>query len=131
MASGPPADVALSTLRTDSARWSDEAPEEIETAIGDMIRDYARQRPLRGVVLRMHPAAWREIKTWVRNVCSRWPATCAVKIVCNPDQDPRAIALSGRRLETDTRCQLGRSSGRKVVPLAQDDAEREADTPRH
>jgi hypothetical protein len=107
-----PADVALGSLRTDSARWSDESPDEIEIALGDMIRGYPRGRRPRAMLLRMHPDAWGEIKAWVRNVCSRWPETCHVKVVCNPDQDRRSISLSDTRLTTDTKCQRRRSSAR-------------------
>lgn len=116
MGSHPAADLAQRTLRAASGRWSDQSPDMIETTIGGLIGGYARHHPLQSVVLRMHPTVWPEVKIWVCNVCSRWPPTCAVKIVCNTDQDPSALTLSAMRLAGDERCELRRGSKHGVTP---------------
>jgi hypothetical protein len=102
-----PRQVALRTITLDGGRWSDEAPGDIELAIGDMIRTAVRGSLFGGLLVRVHPDAWHELQVRVANARLRWPAIAVVPVMCNRDQDPNSISLSNVRLGSDVICMVG------------------------
>ena len=102
-----PTQVALRTITLDGERWSDEPPEDIELAIGDMIRTYASGNRFGGLLVRVHPDAWEELRMRVANACVRWPAISVVPVMCNDRQNPKSVSLSNVRLTTDVICMVG------------------------
>ena len=102
-----PKQVALRTITLDGERWSDASPGDIELALGDMIRTYVRGHVFGGLLLRVHPEAWEELRLRIANVRVRWPAIAVVPVMCNQGQDPKSISLSSVRLGTHVICMVG------------------------
>ena len=102
-----PRQVALRTITLDGERWSDESPGDIEFALGDMVRTYVTGHVFGGLLLRVHPDAWEELRLRIANARVRWPAIAVVPVMCNQGQDPKSISLSSVRLGTDVMCMVG------------------------
>jgi hypothetical protein len=101
-----PRQVALRSIILDGERWSDESPGDIEFAISDMIRTYDRGRHVGGLLVRVHPDAWEELRLRFANARVRWPAIAVIPVMCNSRQDPKSVSLSDVRLETDVICMV-------------------------
>ena len=99
-----PRQVALRTITLDGERWSDESPDDVEVAIGDMIRTYVRGGVFGGLLVRVHPDAWEELRPRIANARVRWPAIAVVPVMCNREQDPKSVSLSEVRLWSDVVC---------------------------
>ena len=99
-----PSQVALRTITLDGDRWSDEPPGDVEQVIGEMIRTYASGDRFGGLLVRVHPDAWQELRLRIANAYVRWPAIAVVPVMCNGEQNPTAISLSNVRLRSDVIC---------------------------
>ena len=99
-----PRQVALRTITLDGDRWSDEPPGDVEATIADMIRTYVSGERFGGLLLRVHPDAWVELRLRIANAYVRWPAIAAVPVMCNGGQNPKAVSLSNVRLRSDVMC---------------------------
>ena len=102
-----PRQVALRTITLNGERWSDETPGDVELAIGDMIRTSVRGTLFGGLLVRVHPDVWEELKLRIANARVRWPAIAVVPVMCNRGQDPKSVSLSNVRLGSDVICMVG------------------------